>query len=83
MATVRYTTSETSYTALTAGECVVEVAEKGSVRVHVGTTLPIAGTTAYHNITYPDGIFAYHGTETVYVRAESDLEPDVVATHII
>jgi len=83
MATARYTTLEASYSALTSGECVVEVASKGSVRIHVGVSAPAAGTTAYHNITYPDGLFVYNGTETVYVRAEDALEPDVIATHII
>jgi len=83
MATKRYTTTQANYVALDAGECVVEVAEKGSVRIYIGTSLPTVGETAYHNISYPDGIFAYHGTETVYVLAETTDVPDVVATHII
>jgi len=81
--TKTYTTSQAAYTALDAGPCLLELYEPGIVRVHVGTTLPAVGITAYHVLSYPAGAFTYNGTETVYVLSDTDANPDVVATHIV
>ena len=83
MPTKVYTTSESAYTALDPGPCLVEVNSRGRVRVHVGTTLPAAGELAHHVLQYPAETFTYNGTETVYVRADDSDEPGVVATHVV
>jgi len=83
MATKKYTTSEAAYTALDEGPSIVELYDQGTVRVHVGTSAPAIGETAYHLLTYPAGAFIYNGTETIYVLADDNRTPDVVATHII
>ncbi|MCP4493132.1 MAG: hypothetical protein GY820_38410 [Gammaproteobacteria bacterium] len=78
MSTTSVTALTTGYTLATEGTCLIDIKGTGTVRFHVGPSLPAVNTELYFTIRHNEGGFAFSGTESVYVMSNDENDHDCI-----
>ena len=76
MGTINVSAITSSFTLASAGACMIDVMEPGTIRIWIGTAQPPANVAAYFVLGYNEKGFPYTGTENVYVMSNDG------ATHL-
>lgn len=79
--TTRYTLNDSAYTLVADGleNVAIQLLTAGAVRVHVGTSLPAAGTDDFvPMVDQPISFSGLAGTDKVYARAGDGSSVDIV-----